>query len=77
MELLNTAQTLVDYFFPDYKKCVKGLHYNGSFGVQDYKENVVLMHREDYKIMGDVVEKYNTLIGRRDILKDLNTRVGL
>jgi len=33
---------------------------------------VVLINREDYEIMDDVVEKYNAIIGRRDILRDLN-----
>lgn len=77
MELLNTAQTLSEDLFNGYNKCIKGLNYNGSFGGNDVAANVVLVHQEDYEIMEDVLEKYNTLIGRRDIIKDLHTKAGL
>jgi hypothetical protein len=36
-----------------------------------------LIHQEDYEIIDDIIEKYNTIIGRRDILNDLNKRAGM
>lgn len=77
MELLNTAQELTNKLFDDNKKCIKGRHYNGAFSKYEKNGNVVLINEQDYIIMANVVEKYNTIIGRRDIINDLNTRSGI
>lgn len=34
-----------------------------------------LIHNEDFETVESVVEKYNAIIGRRAILKDLEDRV--
>jgi hypothetical protein len=77
MELLGTAQELTDKLFNDNKKCIKGKHYNGAFSKLEENENIVLINEQDYIIIEDVVERYNTIVGRRDIIKDLNNRGGL
>lgn len=77
MELQNTAQELSDYFFAKYPKCVKGLDYNSAFTNPKTSENVLSIHKQDYEALEDVAKKYNTILGRRDIITDLNKRAGL
>lgn len=77
MELYNVAEQLADDSFPKYVRCVKGMDFNGAYAKSEENPNAVLINQEDYEIMDEVVEKYNTIIGRRDILKDLNKRMGM
>ena len=74
-DLYGVADQLNEVFFPKFVKCIKGMDFNGAFAVHEDNENVVLVNREDYEIMDEVVEKFNTIIGRRDIVKDLNDRM--
>lgn len=74
LDLATVAEQLTDSFFPNYVQCKKGMDFNGAFGVYEKNENVCLINIEDYETMNDVVEKYNTIIGRRDIVKDLYVR---
>lgn len=74
LELFMVATKLNDFFFPQYTACVKGMDFNGAFGVYENDTAVSLIHTEDYEILNDVVEKYNTIVGRRDILKNLEER---
>jgi len=75
-ELLDVAENLTEVFFEKYPKCKKGLDYNGAFSRHENNDGVLLVNVEDYELMEDVIEKYNTIIGRRDIIKDLMTKVG-
>ena len=77
MELYSVAEKLTVEFFPKFVRCIKGMDFNGAFGLYEKNDNVVLINQEDYEILEDVVEKYNTILGRRDILKDLNIRSGV
>lgn len=77
LDLQITAQELSDYLFAKYPKCVKGLDYNSAFSNLKTKENVLLIHQQDYETLENVAKKYNTILGRRDIIKDLNKRAGL
>jgi hypothetical protein len=70
-ELVCVAEKLNDHFFPHYTPCIKGMDFNGVFGTHEKDPEISLILKEDYEIMNDVVEKYNTIIGRRDIIKDL------
>jgi len=74
MELYSVATNLNDAFFPKYTPCVKGADFNGVFSVSEQNPNVSLINTQDFEIMNDVVEKYNTIIGRRDIIKDLEDK---
>jgi len=76
MELFMVAEKLTESFFPKYVRCVKGLDFNGAFAQSEENPNAVLINQEDYLMMDDVVEKFNAILGRRDILKDLNKRMG-
>lgn len=73
-ELLSVAHNLNDHFFPKYVPCVKGMDFNGAFGHNDAAPGISHIHTSDFEIMNDVVEKYNTIIGRRDIIADLEER---
>ena len=75
MELLGVAETISDYIFEKYRTCVKGMDFNGSFGRYESNASVMLLHEEDYTVLNDTVERYNGIIGRRDILKDLNEKL--
>lgn len=74
LELYNVATKLNDKFFPQYVRCVKGMDFNGIFSTYENNTAVSLIHTEDFEIMDDVVEKFNTIIGRRDIIADLEKR---
>jgi hypothetical protein len=73
-DLFTTAMQLNDFFFPEYTQCIKGMDFNGIFATYENNSDVSLIHTEDFKTMDDVVEKYNTIIGRRDIIIDLEKR---
>jgi hypothetical protein len=74
MDLYTTAIQINDHFFPTYVQRIKGEDFNGAFGTYEENAAVSLIHTEDFKTMDDVVEKYNTIIGRRDIISDLEKR---
>ena len=74
MDLYTIAIKLNDHFFPEYTPCVKGMDFNGVFSTYENDSAISLINTEDYEILNDVVEKYNTIIGRRDIIKDLEDR---
>lgn len=71
VELYSVASNLNDKFLPEYVPCVKGMDFNGIFGVYENNPSISLINTEDYETINDVVEKYNTIIGRRDIVKNL------
>jgi hypothetical protein len=73
-ELYSVAINLNDMFFPQYAPCIKGLDFNGAFGHNDTALGISQIHTSDYELMNDAVEKYNTIIGRRDIIADLEDR---
>ncbi|WP_026978114.1 hypothetical protein [Flavobacterium tegetincola] len=74
-ELHEVAYTLNEKFFPEYVPCIKGMDFNGAFAKDKSNPSAVLIHGEDFETMDDVVEKYNTILGRRDIIKDLEKRM--
>lgn len=74
MELLTVAEQLTEDFFPKYVRCVKGMDFNGAYARSEENPNAVLINHEDFEVMDDVVEKYNTILGRRDIIKVLTEK---
>ena len=74
LDLYSVAEKLTESFFPHYVRCVKGMDFNGAFSRYEKDNSIALIHQEDFEIMDDVVEKYNTILGRRDILIDLEKR---
>lgn len=74
LDLYSTAIQLNDQFFPQYTQCIKGLDFNGAFADVGNNPDICLINKKDYDILDDVVEKYNAIIGRRDIINDLEER---
>ena len=52
----------------------KGIHYNGCLKTDDNSSSMVQIHRKDYNFIEDVVLKYNGIIERKQIIKDLLDR---
>ena len=75
--LFSVAEELTEKFFGNYIECVKGVDYNGSFGRYEKDNNVALIHQEDYETMNAIMENFNKMVGRRDILKDLSEKAGM
>ena len=76
-DLFSVAEELTEKFFGNYIECVKGVDYNGSFGRYEKDNNVALIHQEDYETMNAIMENFNKMVGRRDILKDLSEKAGM
>ncbi len=76
-KLLHLGAKLNTVFTDQYEPQIKGIHFNGSFGTDDVNSNIALINLEDYEIMSDIVDKFNTIIGRRDVIKALMTKVGM
>ena len=76
-ELYSIADDFTEEFFPKYVRCVKGVDFNGAIAPYEKNEDILLINKENYEVMNDVVEKYNTILGRRDILNDLNKRMDI
>lgn len=53
------------------ERVLKGVHFNGVFGEVENSPGVRFIHSEDFEIMDNVVEKFNAIIGRRVILKQI------
>lgn len=75
MELQLTAISLTDHLFQKYNPLIKGVHFNGGVR-QEVHTHLLSIHKEDFEQMDAVVENFNAILGRRDILKDLESRVG-
>lgn len=72
-ELLAVAVKMDEIIFENYEPRLKGLHYNG--GIPGEQTHLVRINKDDYEVIEDVVEQYNAIVGRREILKDLNKRI--
>ncbi len=72
-ELLGVAEKMDEMIFENYEPRIKGLHYNGA--IPGDQPHLVRINKDDYEVMEDLVEQYNGMIGRREILKDLNNRI--
>lgn len=76
-KLLHLGARLNTLFTDQYEPQLKGIHFNGSFATDDMHSNVALVNQEDYEIMCDIIDKYNTIIGRRDVIKALMEKVDM
>ncbi|MBZ9730388.1 hypothetical protein LB467_11895 [Salegentibacter sp. JZCK2] len=72
-ELLAVAEKMDKMIFENYEPIIKGLHYNGAIPTE--QPHLVRINKEDFEVIEDVVEQYNGIIGRKEILKDLNRRI--
>ncbi len=74
LDLYGIAEQYSQAIFPTYNRCIKGLHFNGAFGEYEKNENTAFINKDDFEIINEVVEKYNAIIGRRDIINDVFKR---
>lgn len=75
-KLLHLGAQLNTIFFDQYELQIKGQDFNGA--VSNGSESRLLsIHKEDFEMIDDIVNKYNTIVGRRDILKALMTKAGM
>jgi len=72
IDLLATVDRYLEKLDNQEQPVIKGMHFNGAYGQPDDNPNAVVINRQDYEIMNDTVEKYNTLVGRKAILNKLN-----
>ena len=73
-KLLHLGAKLNTLFSDQYSTQIKGMDYNGAFSSDNGK---VTIHNEDYEIMEDIINKYNTIVGRRDVIKTLMINAGI
>ena len=76
-KLLHLGAKLNTIFTEQYQPQLKGIHFNGSFATDDNDSGISLINQEDYNVMIDIVDKYNTIIGRKEVIKALMTKVGM
>lgn len=76
-KLLHLGAKLNTIFTDQYQPQLKGIHFNGSFATDDNDSGIALINQEDYDVMIDIVDKYNTIIGRKEVIKALMTKVGM
>lgn len=75
-KLAGVAEMLTNVLFKKYSQYARGIDYNGAFEGDEGSKEVLLVNKEDYELMDDIIEKYNTIVGRRDIIKNLIKRSG-
>jgi DNA-binding transcriptional regulator/RsmH inhibitor MraZ len=75
-KLLHMAAKLNTLYADQYQPQIKGQDFNGAFP-NSSDSRLLSIHPEDFEIMNDLVDKYNTIVGRRDIIKALMTMAGM
>ncbi len=73
-DLSITAQQLSDDLFLEYNQYFKGMHYNTAFKRLEEHPHIYLIAGEDVVAYENIVKQFNSIIGRRDIIDDLNRR---
>lgn len=75
-KLAAVAEMLSGVLFKKYSRYVKGVDFHGAIEAAEGNKELIMVNRDDYELMDDIVEKYNTIVGRRDIIKNLIKRSG-
>ncbi len=75
MNLNTIAERYNDLIFDRIPKYIKGKDFKSAVSKYDKDPNLVLIDENDVAIMEKVIENYNGILGRRDILKDLEARM--
>lgn len=75
LDLQETAEQMIEKLSEQDKIIIKGLHFNGAFGTSKQYPNAVLINSEDYEVLDDAVEKYNAVIGRKEILNQFDKMI--
>ena len=74
-ELSNIAHSLNDYFFPNYDRYEYGVDYKGAFAVYEKNSDFFIIEKDDYYAMEEVVETFNKIVGRRDVVAKLDEKL--
>jgi len=75
MNLNTIAERYNDLIFDRIPKYIKGKDFKSAVSKYEKDPYLVLIDEEDVAIMEKVIENYNGILGRRDILKDLEARM--
>lgn len=75
MNLNTIAERYNDLIFDRIPKYIKGKDFKSAVSKFDKDSDLVLIAEDDIEIMERVIENYNGILGRRDILKDLEKRM--
>ncbi|WP_396170137.1 hypothetical protein [Flavobacterium sp.] len=75
MNLNTIAERYNDLIFDRIPKYIKGKDFKSAISKHEKDPNLVLIDEDDVAIMEKVIENYNGILGRRDILKDLEARM--
>jgi hypothetical protein len=73
-DLSITAQQISEDLFPKYEQYFKGMHYNTAFRRDAENPHILMITEEDVLFYERIVRNYNSIIGRRIIIDDLNKR---
>ncbi|ROI14814.1 hypothetical protein [Epilithonimonas hominis] len=73
LDLQTIALKIADDCHNNYHRVIKGLNYNGAF--RSDRSGILSINEEDFEIMNALCENYNSIIGRRDILQDLEKKM--
>ncbi|HCM34661.1 hypothetical protein [Chryseobacterium sp.] len=73
LDLHTIAIQIAEDCHNNYHRVIKGMDYNGAF--KGEKSGLLLINEEDFEIMNALCENYNSIIGRRDILQDLEKKM--
>ena len=75
MNLNTIAERYNDLIFDRIPKYIKGKDFKSAVSKYEKDPNLVLIDENAVAIMEKVIENYNGILGRRDILKDLEARM--
>jgi len=75
MNLNTIAERYNDLIFERIPKYIKGKDFKSAVSKYEKDTDLVLIAEDDIEIMEKVIENYNGILGRRDILKDLEARM--
>ena len=75
MNLNTVADRYNALIFERLPKYIKGKDFHGAVSVHDEEESLSIIKDNDLDFMERTIENYNGILGRRDILKDLEARL--
>ena len=73
LDLQTIAMKISEDCFNNYKRVYKSMDYNGAF--KSEKPGLLSINEEDFEIMNTLCEHFNSIVGRREILQDLEKRM--
>ena len=75
MALYTVVEKDIDIIFAKLKKQVLGIDFNGIFSNYNGDDSISLIHYNDFITMNNTVENFNSILGRKEIFKDLEKKL--